>query len=239
MARKKNEEIYEADLVWAASAFAHRLNDGYVRFVEPDPNNKDKPKDLNRNIIRGILNPSKYHPKGTGTPGREKVPALWKVGKIDYKKGREYRDFVKGLCMRALTCSLNEFEQSAYRISCLDQISSKDYQSIGLIASMPQYVDRAKKRENIESIDSQHYRKIGERGEIEGKILAVNYSNNYNCYFVTMMTEKRNVLFFSYRNDIDVGAQVKIKGTVKDHKDNGRTQLNRVQILEGWSHENV
>ncbi|SVB28737.1 uncharacterized protein METZ01_LOCUS181591, partial [marine metagenome] len=198
MAIKKNEEVYEADFVWAASAFAHRINDGYVRFVEPDPNNPDKPKELNRNIIRGILNPSKFHPKGTSTVGRQKAPTIWKVAKIDYKTGKEYRDFIKGLCMRAITCSLNEFEQSAYRISCLDQISSKDYQAIGLIASMPQYVARATKRESVESIVSEHYGKISERLEIEGKILTVNYSNNYNCYFVTMVTEKDNVLFFSY-----------------------------------------
>ena len=54
-----------------------------------------------------------------------------------------------------------------------------------------------------------------------------------------MVTEKDNVLFFSYKNNIDNGTRVKIKGTVKDHKDNGRTQLNRVQILEGWSAEHV
>jgi hypothetical protein len=237
--RKTNEETYEAEFVWAASAFAHRVNDGYVRFVEPDPDNPKKPKELNRNIIRGILNPSKFHPKGTGTVGRQKAPSIWKVTKPDYKKGKEYRDFIKGLCMRAIACNLNEFEQSAYRISCLDEISSKDYQAIGLIASMPQYVDRATKRENIESIVSKHYGKISERLEIEGKILTVNYSNNYNCYFVTMVTEKDNVLFFSYKNNIDNGTCVKIKGTVKDHKDNGRTQLNRVQILEGWSAEHV
>jgi hypothetical protein len=239
MARKANEEVYEAEFVWAASAFAHRLNDGYVRFVEPDPDNPNKQKELNRNIIRGILNPNKFHPKGTSTVGRQKVESIWKLTKIDYKNGRECRDFIKGLCMRAIACNLNEFEQSAYRISCLDEISSKDYQAIGLIASMPQYVDRATKRENVESIVSKHYGKLRERSEIEGKILTVNYSNNYNCYFVTMVTENDNVLFFSYKNNIDNGTRVKIKGTVKDHKDNGRTQLNRVQILEGWSAEHV
>jgi hypothetical protein len=57
-----------------------------------------------------------------------------------------------------------------------------------------------------------------------------NYSEKYNTWFVSAITDTNHSVFFSYRESIEPETQVSIRGTVKRHNDRS-TQLTRVKVL--------
>jgi hypothetical protein len=57
------------------------------------------------------------------------------------------------------------------------------------------------------------------------------YSQNYNTNYIRAVTiEDRKVVMFNYREGMDPGTVLTIKGTVKAHREDC-TQLNRVKVL--------
>jgi hypothetical protein len=61
------------------------------------------------------------------------------------------------------------------------------------------------------------------------EVLKCIFSNKYNVHFVTGVTPADEVVFFSYKENIPVGQNIIVNGTVKAHRDNS-TQLSRVKL---------
>jgi hypothetical protein len=53
----------------------------------------------------------------------------------------------------------------------------------------------------------------------------------WNTNYVTGITTNDQVVFFAYKEALDIGKVLNINGTVKAHRDNS-TQLNRVKVIE-------
>jgi len=62
------------------------------------------------------------------------------------------------------------------------------------------------------------------------EVLKCVFSQKWNVYFVTAITDKDQSIFFSYKQDVSPGTILSIKGNVK-RQDNNTTQLNRVKVL--------
>jgi hypothetical protein len=52
----------------------------------------------------------------------------------------------------------------------------------------------------------------------------------WNTNYVTGITTDDQVVFFAYKEALDIGKVLNITGTVKAHRDNS-TQLNRVKVI--------
>jgi hypothetical protein len=90
------------------------------------------------------------------------------------------------------------------------------------------------KRDNIDETirvaNSSHIGKVKERLAMDINVLRTVYSRRYDTYYVTAMNKDDNVVFFGYCIGIASGKKIHIRGTVKAHRDNGQTQLNRVFV---------
>ena len=71
---------------------------------------------------------------------------------------------------------------------------------------------------------------ISDKVALDAEVVSANWSNTYNIFWVTAITQDNRALFFSYKSQLNSGIQIKLVGTVKAHRDN-KTQLNRVKVL--------
>jgi len=53
---------------------------------------------------------------------------------------------------------------------------------------------------------------------------------NYGVFFTTAKTDQGCVAFFAYKEQLKPG-RYNIRGTVKAHRDDYQTQLNRVKVM--------
>ena len=70
---------------------------------------------------------------------------------------------------------------------------------------------------------------VGDKVELDIEVVRCNYSNNWDTHFVTAIVDNA-VVFFASRNKLDLGSKLRIKGKVKDHKED-RTQLSHVKVI--------
>lgn len=199
---------FNADNVWAAACAAQRISGKYVKY--PDGEFK-----TNRSIVDSFL----------------ENPGL--LTDIDREQGQVVRTYYKGLSFKILAgIKLNEFDHTALTISNRDVIES--LYDIAVITSLPSCYDRSVKREDIESrirnADGGFVASVGSKVRVTVEVIRTVFSQNYQCWFITGITKENQALFFSYRQQLEVGATVEVAGTVKAHRDNS-TQLSRVKVI--------
>jgi hypothetical protein len=202
---------FNTDDVFAASCAAHRINNGYFKFVTKENNITE----TNRQIINRYLNDISL----ITNEDREQAEAV-----INYYKGFTFR-ILQGK-------NLSHFNNSAMLIANKEVISNN--YDISLIASLPSSYERGVEQDrNNNKLDFARgglIGKVGDKLELEIEVLRSVFSHNYCIFFITGLTSDDQVVFFSYKKGVELGENIKIKGTVKAHKDNS-TQLNRVKIL--------
>lgn len=212
MRKQKPKPEYNADDVWAAACAAQRVNNKYIKFVEPDAIESQK---SNRDLLINFLNePSTITDK-------------------DREQGQLIRKYYKGLTFKVLQGKkLSNFDVDVMQLANRDVINS--YYDVAVITSLPSCYERAIKRDQDERrVDSARGGFVGVPGnkvELEIEVLRCVFSTNYFVNFVTGVTNEDQAVFFSYKKDLKSGDKVKIRGTVKAHRDNS-TQLNRVKVL--------
>jgi len=202
---------YDAELVWTASVLAYRANCGYVKAVAPDTN-----KSTNRQLMEQYL--------------KDNVPFLAE----DIEEGRKIRQYFKGLTFKVLEGkTLTPFLQSAMQITEKDQITSN--LELATIASLPATYEKMASRDDVERrikwATGGNVGTIGDKVTAEIEVVKQIWSQNWNTYYITGITDDDKVLFFAYKTNIEIGDRVKITGTVKGYRDN-TTQLNRVKVIK-------
>ena len=80
--------------------------------------------------------------------------------------------------------------------------------------------------------DNGYVAKVGERITTRIEVIKCIFSQNYFKYFATGVTIGNQAVFFATDANLQVGSRINIKGTVKAHREESLTQLNRVKILE-------
>lgn len=209
-------QTWTIEEVWAASALAHRVNDGY--FKQDEYENGLKVKIKNLDLVKSALEDMTL------------VPA------IDYEVGAAaLKHISQRLTMRALKGQLREFDSVMTRIVEMDQFTDKNRYEIAVVASqINNYYQSKRDLEWQEQIDRSvgHLAPIGERVAAEVAVYKSVWSANFGIYFYQGITPTRQGVWFTYRQRINEGAQVKILGTVSKYRDFS-TQLNRVKLVEG------
>lgn len=218
MARYQAPKIsYSTSDVFAAACAAQRVNgeylkddkneydaDGYVAKVEKIANKK-----LTSKFLEGAF----------------------EITDADREQGAAVRSHCNSLTFKILQGkTLSEFEQTMLHIADKEMITS--FYDIAVVSSLPASYERSKARADTDRRirDANGFvGNVGDKVSLTVEVVKCFYSHNWNVHFVTGLTKDNKSVFFSYRNAIDIGTVVDVKGTVKAHRD-GSSQLTRVKM---------
>lgn len=207
--------IVTADQVWAAAALADRVNEGgyYKEMVYQAEVLVSRP---NRTIMLEALN-EWYEP----TPE-------------DLEMGRAARAWHKGrLLMTAIKRPLNGFEANLNQASVLDEfaLETKRLELATIASQIRSYRLGSAEEQKMWNTDTTPLAPVGTKVECQVEVIKSVYSQNYNTNYIRAVTlDTRKVVMFNYREGMDPGTGLTIKGTVKAHREDC-TQLNRVKVL--------
>ena len=206
---------FSADLVWAAAATAYRINGGY--FKQPQVTDQGViTRPTNRELVRQYL----------AEPGV--------VTADDMEQGRKCRqDLLKHATMAALKNQATEWTLLSAKMASLDTVNT-DYE-VSVFTALPKSYAQNLTRETVNS--RLAYCEIAPVGSdnqmvtVQGEVVRYNYSAKWNTFYVTMITDTNHQVFFAYREQLEPGQLIKLRGRVKRHADRA-TQLSRVKLIE-------
>lgn len=211
MRKQKQKPEYNADDVWAAACAAQRVNKKYIKVTDP---NAIESQRTNRDLVLEFL-------ADTTT-----------ITDSDREQGQLIRKYYKGLTFKILQGKkLSNFDNDVMVLANRDIITS--FYDVAVITSLPSCYQRNVRRDEderrVNTARGGYVGNVGDKVELEIEVLRTVYSFNYNTNFVTGITSDDQAVFFSYKHNV-VSNKLKIRGTVKAHRDNS-TQLNRVKVL--------
>jgi hypothetical protein len=208
---------YNITDVFAAACAAFRINGSYIKqdevtFHENGSHTVDKI--ANKTLVHQFL-------KGA-----------FDLRDEDREMGEKVRQHCNGLSFKIITGkTLSEFEQAMLTIA--DKETTDSNYDIAVVASLPASYERAQARIQQDAMLREKSGtltdNVGDKVELNIEVVRCNYSNNWDTHFVTAIVDNA-VVFFASRNKLDIGAKLRIKGKVKDHKED-RTQLSHVKFL--------
>jgi hypothetical protein len=216
-----NVTLVTADQVWTFAATADRINDG--QYLKEDQWNTStaahfKSKEANKAMIKRWLQ--------EGYCGEDTA--------ADRDVGAAARAWHRGqLLMTALKRPLSGFEDTLNRAVGMDEFALEVHQlEIATIASqIRSYRTGLAHEQRMWGTDTSPVAPVGNKVEFQVEVIKSVYSQNYNTNYIRAVTvDTRKVVMFTYREGMDPGTVLTIKGTVKAHRDDC-TQLNRVRVL--------
>jgi hypothetical protein len=205
-----------ADQVWAAACAAYRVNGGYLKYPEIVDDKIVKP--TNKELVQLYLADSSQE----------------FVTEQDLVQGRKCRqDLVNAATMAALKNLATEWTLLSAQMASLDAITT-DYE-VSVITAMPKSHAQNLARETVETrlayCNTEPLGTDNQMVTVAGEVLRSNYSAKWNTFYVTVITDANYQVFFAYREQLESGRQIKLRGRVKRHADRA-TQLSRVKLLQ-------
>ena len=212
--------VYSIDDVFAAACAAHRINGEYLK--SDDITVYEDGHEYSHKVNR-VANKTLVHQFLKGELG---------MTLEDHAMGEKVRQHCNGLSFKIITGkSLSDFEQAM--LSIADKETTDSNYDIAVVASLPASYERAQARIEQDARLREHRGtlsdNIGSKVELDIEVIRCNYSNNWETHFVTAIVNDA-VVFFASRNKVELGSKLRIKGKVKDHKED-RTQLSHVKFL--------
>ena len=217
-----NSFKYSVDDVWGAAVAAQRTNGEYLKEDKTNITEDGSYETLqkrNRDIMMDFL----------AVPGT--------ITDEDRVTGRECRRFLQNdLTFRALKGQLSAFDASVSKVVAVeDEFDTVQHRlELAVVACLPQSHQRALVRQLIQdrvrNASGGYVGNVSDKVALDAEVVSANWSNTYNIFWVTAITQDNRALFFSYKSQLNSGIQIKLVGTVKAHRDN-KTQLNRVKVL--------
>ena len=211
---------WPAETVWAAAAYAHRVNDGEYR--KENEYRIDENGHYTHEVVRGrnrdIMN--------------QALRDESLITEADRELGNRARDYIsKQILIKTLKGTLSEFEQNLQRATAVTEFDEWNSRlELSMIASQIRgYEQSVQVEQAMDGISSEPVADVGAKVETDITVVKSVYSQNFGVYFITGITADRKAVFFSYRERLANGHQCRVRGTVKAHRENS-TQLNRVRI---------
>ena len=209
-------ERYSADDVWAAAYAANNVNNGLYHKTDIHSENGIKARS-NRSIMMQYL-------KGELT-----------LSESDRQGGRNCKEYLRGKILFDLLKgkTLNDFQFAVNKACELVEFTNLNYVDISVVASQPAAYIRSLASDEI-NVKARQGKLIGTVGDkISGNITVLKsvYSQNYGVFFITAQTIDSDIVFFSYKNELQIGTKFYAAGTVKRHTPDNTTQLNRVKLV--------
>ena len=214
---------YSVAVVWAAAVAAHRINGNrYIKVTEWDT--QAEPPVIKHRTNREVFTELLANPD--------------RLDAGDYQAGQECLDWVRGdVTFKALRGQLTDFDLSVQKVLAVEENFDSNIDKLALAvvpclpASQARGLARAETDSRLRQTVNEHVSTVGSKVNLEVEVLKANYSQNYNTWFVTAIDNQNRSVFFSYRAPLSTGSKINIRGTVKAHRDNATTQLNRVTVL--------
>jgi hypothetical protein len=205
---------FNADDVWSAACAAQRINGAYVKLSmlsEADTTYKLS----NRQVVESLL------------------VDTFNITDEDREQGKKVRAFYQALTFKILQGKrLNEFDHTAMLLANRDVITSN--YDLAVICSLPSCYERGVVRQTVDQrinfARGGFIGKIGNKVSATVEVVKSVYSSKWVTNYITGITSDDQVVFFSYRTELPIGAMIDIYGTVKAHRET-TTQLNRVKVL--------
>ena len=222
VSKKKTVETVAHDAldIWAAAVYAQRVNGSYIKedlwSLNPDTHEVEHdPHTLaNRTVARNALQDGS-------------------ITLADRTKGAEARKFISSrLMVKAISRTLTSFEESLSQAVALDEfIVPQDKMYIGIVNSQIASYDRMKKEESLtQDFVYGTYGDVGERLEIKVTPVSRFWLTDWGTYRYNSITENNYKTSFYYKEELEIGVAVKVRGTVKKHTTD-TTTINRVKVI--------
>ena len=218
---QSDDVVISAEQIWAAAAYADRINGGEYR-KEPEYRVLADGR-ISDEVVRQA---NKIHMWNAITDANRITPA-------DMETGRLALDYVrKSLVIKGLKGTISEFDQALSHVVDMDEfLTGVDRYEIAIVTSQIRAWREGTRMEAVlEDVDRTPVAAVGERVQLDVTVVKAVYSTNYNVYFITAKTDSNQMVFFSYREKLPVGQHIAIKGAVKAHRPDA-TQLNRVRVV--------
>lgn len=216
MNKNTTPSAWSARDVWAAAYLANRVNGGYYKVSEYDQDGR-LVKMQNRSLM---------------------LKALEDVTQIpdeDYIGGEQARTYIKNRCvLKALKGTSRDFDMAVARASEAEYLDQSDRYALALIASqITSYLSGVREEHIVAQADRSagYLESVGAKVEVTVIPYRLIWSNNYGTYFISALTDTRQLVFFSYKNRLSTGERYRISGRVKSHRDD-TTVLNRVKTVD-------
>ena len=200
----------KAEDAWGAACQAYRLNQGYIKIDEEAPTGES-----NRKLVMNLLADPRM------------------ITAEDYEQGKLVRAFFQGYTFKILKgIKLSEFDNTAMLIANRDIIDTN--YDVAVLTSLPATYERGMKRQTVDQRISFAtgglIGRVSEKVSVSIEVLRSVFSQTWNTHYITGITSDDQVLFFAYKQPLEVGKMYDLYGTVKAHRDNS-TQLNRVKVI--------
>lgn len=216
MKRVKQPAVqYPTDLVFAAASYADRMNGGeYVKYSFQQ-DSEGKMSVTNRQFMDQALADQTL------------------ITQADRDAGEEVRKYYHSLTFKILKgIRLNEFENTAMLIANKEQ--TEGTYDLAVTVALPSCYRRAAARDQanskVEFARGGLIGSVGDKVKATIEVVKCVFSQQWNVFFVTGITDKDQPVFFAHKRAVNVGEKMNIQGTVKAHRDNS-TQLNRVKVM--------
>ena len=211
-----------AEVIWAAAAYADRLNGGEYR-KEPEYALTET-----NTYTRDIVRHANKHYMWQAIESRTLITTE------DRHVGQQAREWVrKNLVVKSLKGTMSDFDQAVARAVEMDEfMTGSDRYEIALITSQIRAWREGTRMETIiADVDHDPLAPVGSKVSVMAQVVKTVFSTNFNVYFVTAKTDDNHLVFFSYRDRLNEGRKIYLRGTVKAHRPDA-TQLNRVRLQE-------
>jgi hypothetical protein len=214
---------YSISDVWGAACYAQRINSTYIKEDHWEwPSETATAMALSRKSNRNIMMEALENP--------------FMITDEDRSAGEQCLKFISNdMTFRALQNKLTDFDRSVMKITAVtDRFFPQAHRlELATVACLPNSYQRALKR--IEEQDrlrqtAGYIGTVGDKVTVNVDIVRCVFSQKWNTYYATAVTDKNETVFFAIREPLNTGTLLSVQGTVKAHRD-GQTQLNRVRVL--------
>jgi hypothetical protein len=206
--------MFTADQVWACAAAAQRINNGYFKEPAFEPESNTLLRKANKTMVKDWLRENNF----------------LEVCEDDYAAGRQAREHFKSYMLLAMTGSLNDFQQTAYKIATKEEFTGRDLYDFAVISCLPSVAQRDQQRTDIKRELYSSEPLVGNEGDaIVGDITVLKsyYSQEYAKHKITARMGEAFVDFWFGK---ELAGDLRIKGKIKRIRGDKTTQLNYVKI---------
>jgi hypothetical protein len=206
---------HDADNVWSAACAAQRINGSYIKLSVISESDPATTKLSNRMIVEQLL------------------ADLSGITDKDREQGVKVRAFYQAYTFKILQGKqLSDFDNNAMLIANREFITGN--YDVAVIASLPSCYERGVVRQSADQrvnfATGGFIGKANDKVTASIEVLKSVFSMKWNTNYVTGITTDDQIVFFAYKEALDIGKVLNINGTVKAHRDNS-TQLNRVKVI--------
>ena len=217
-AKTKTQKVsvqHDADNVWSAACAAQRINGSYIKLSVISESDPATTKLSNRMIVEKLL------------------ADLSSITDEDREQGVKVRAFYQAYTFKILQGKqLSDFDNNAMLIANREFITGN--YDVAVIASLPSCYERGVVRQSADQrvnfATGGFIGKANDKVTASIEVLKSVFSMKWNTNYVTGITTDDQIVFFAYKEALDIGKVLNINGTVKAHRDNS-TQLNRVKVI--------